>query len=89
MIQFNKPEKLNGEQLLDELKNAGVKIVDYPLIDGEGNFWLDVKETDKEKTAEIVQKHIGEDTSKIKVAARQAILDRLGLTEDEAKILLG
>lgn len=27
--------------------------------------------------------------AKARVAARQAILDRLGLTEDEAKILLG
>ena len=89
MIQFNKPEKLNGEQLLDELKNAGIKVVNYPLIDGEGNFWLDVEEADKEKTAKIVGEHIGEDTSKIKAAARQAILDRLGLTEEEAKILLG
>lgn len=50
--------------------------------------------TQRELTAEEISKRDAEyqadqEAKAIKAAARQAILDRLGLTEDEAKILLG
>ena len=50
------------------------------------------EETPAEKTErEIYEKKLQElhSQAQAKAAARQAILDRLGLTEEEAKILLG
>ena len=91
MIKFNKPESLNGEQLIAELKAIGVIVNEKtsPLIDGNGDFWLDIPSKDKSKAESIVQSHVGIDTTKEIAAQRQAILDRLGLTADEAKLILG
>jgi hypothetical protein len=44
---------------------------------------------DKKKDEFISPKIIENDSLEIKEAQRQAILDRLGLTADEAKLLLG
>jgi len=90
MKQFNKPENLNGEQLVAELNAAGVflKPNTFPLIDGNGNFWLDVETKDVSKTETVVSAHVGIDTRPAKIAQRQAILDRLGLTNEEMAILL-
>lgn len=59
MIKFNKPENLNGAQLILELKSDGVTINNSPEIDGDGNFWLHVSEEDKDKAALIVASHNG------------------------------
>ena len=62
MIKFDKPENLNGAELLDEL--AAVEIVldlttQAPLIDGNGDLWLDVKSADKAKAVLVVAAHNG------------------------------
>ena len=46
---------------------------------------------DEKKQIEIAVKKDAESLAKVqaKLAARQAILDRLGLTEEEARLLLG
>lgn len=59
MIQFTKPQNLNGTELMAELNTAGVSILNSPIIDGEGNFWLDIAEKDKAKAAPIVAAHNG------------------------------
>jgi hypothetical protein len=59
MIQFNKPTNLNGTELIEELKAAGVAISESPMIDGNGNFWLNITETDNNKAATIVAAHNG------------------------------
>jgi len=87
MIKFNKPINLNGAELLQELNNAGVVISRPPLIDGNGDFWLDVSEEDKTVTASIVEAHNG-----TTVAQEPTIQDKLvaaGLTVDELKQALG
>jgi len=95
MIKFTKPNQLNGTQLIAELKAIGVIVNEKtsPLLDGNGEFWLDIESKDETKAKAIVDAHIGIDTAQAeataKAAQRQAILDRLGLTEEEARILLG
>jgi len=85
MLQFIKPSNLNGAELLQELNAAGVLVTTNPMIDGDGNLWLDVLEKDKSKAGEIVANHNGttiapEPTLKDKLAA-------LGLTGDDLKAL--
>ena len=91
MIKFNKPEQLNGEQLIQELKAIGVIVNDKtsPLIDGNGDFWLDIDVKDEIKTKQIVEVHVGIDTKLDKIAAKETLLNKLGITADEAKLLLG
>jgi hypothetical protein len=89
MIKFNKPINLNGTELLNELNAGNVAISNPPEIDGNGDFWLDIAKKDEAKATLIVAAHNGTIIAPDKTAARQAILDRLGLSADEAAILLG
>ena len=90
MIKFNKPENLNGAELLDELAAVGIVLeitTQAPLIDGNGDFWLDVKKADEAKAAAIVASHNG-----TTVAPEPTIEDKLasvGLTIDHLKTALG
>ena len=87
-MELNIPAQLNGVQLQKELKDAGIKLNDYPrLVDGK--LVLDIAKKDETKAKAIVEAHVGVDNSAEIEAARQAILDRLGLTADEAKLLIG
>ena len=62
MIIFTKPEKLNGIQLRQELRNAGVEISDERSVVIIGNeLHLDIIEKDKDKALEVVSAHIGID----------------------------
>jgi len=87
MIKFNKPENLNGAELLAELTNAGVEIQELPYIDGNGDFWLDVKATDKTQTTAIVAAHNG-----TIIAPEPTVADKLanaGLTVEDLRAALG
>ena len=87
MIQFDKPTNLNGTELLAELNAGGVSISELPLLDGAGNFWLDIKETDKAKATPIVAAHNG-----TIVAPERTIEDKLasvGLSLTDLKEALG
>ena len=86
MIKFDKPTNLNGAELLAELKAGGVVVAGLPLIDENGEFWLDVKETDKAKTTTIVAAHEG-----TMVAPEPTIAEKLasvGLSIEELKAAL-
>jgi hypothetical protein len=91
MIKFNKPDQLNGTELVAELKSIGVIVNDKtsPLIDGNGDFWLDIPAKDEAKTKPIVAAHNGTTVALDKSAAKSAILNRIGLTADELQVLLG
>jgi hypothetical protein len=83
MIKFNKPENINGVELLDELKNAGVAITKPPFIDDNGDFWLNINPSDESTAAAIVAAHNG-----TTVAPEPTIADKLasvGLSLDELK----
>jgi hypothetical protein len=87
MIQFTKPTNLNGTELLKELVAAGVAITNWPMIDGEGNFWLDIAEVDKAKATPVVAAHNG-----TIVAPTVSITEKLasvGLSVADLKAALG
>jgi hypothetical protein len=90
MIQFTKPTNLNGTELRQELRLAGVDISDFPhavAVDGNNNLLLDVSEKDKTKATQVVVAHNGttvapEPTIKAKLAS-------VGLSVDDLKAALG
>ena len=87
MIKFTKPTNLNGVELLDELKAGSVVITELPMLDGNGDFWLDIAEADKAKATPIVAAHNG-----TLVAPEQTIEDKLasvGLSLPDLKTALG
>jgi hypothetical protein len=87
MIEFTKPQNLNGAELLEQLNAGGVSITEPPLLDGAGNFWLNITEADKAKATTIVAAHNG-----TTVAPEPTIADKLasvGLSIDDLKVALG
>ena len=87
MIKFIKPTNLNGQELLDELKNAGVNVIGLPFLDGNNCLWLDIKESDKSLTETIVANHNGTTVSPEPTPADK--LAAAGLTVNELKAVLG
>ena len=81
-------KEINLNQLSKELGNKGL-IADFTdpkkklVLPADG-----VELTDAELKAAI-DAHVAIDENAEKEAARQAILDRLGITADEAKLILG
>jgi hypothetical protein len=90
MIEFTKPQNLNGAELLDELAAVGIvldKFKQAPEIDGEGRFWLHISEADKAKAEAVVASHDG-----TTVAPEPTVADKLasvGLNLDDLKAALG
>jgi hypothetical protein len=87
MIQFTKPTNLNGAELLTELNNSGLKITEPPIIDGAGNFWLDIADTDKNKAEPIVAAHNGTTVPTEPTVAEK--LASVGLSVADLKKALG
>lgn len=90
MIKFDKPANLNGSQLLDELAAIGVvldKIEQAPLIDGNGDFWLDIKPADQDKAGEVVAAHNG--TTIAPEPTVEQKLASVGLSLPDLKTALG
>ena len=86
MIKFNKPENLNGAELLDELAAVGIILdpkTQRPLIDGNGDFWLDISEADKAKAEAVVDAHNG--TTVATQPTIETKLASVGLSLDELK----
>ena len=93
MIEFTKPNNLNGTELRNELNANNIVISDEPLsvrLEGDGSLWLDIKDDDEAKAAPIVAAHngtvIAPDNSAAKEAAQEK-LAALGLTTDDLKAL--
>ena len=88
MYSFTKPQKLNGEQLKNELAASNIELNDKtsPSIDSDGVMWLDILEKDITEAEKIVNNHIGVNTPNARVSAL-AKLEALGLTVDEIKSL--
>lgn len=65
MASFTKPSSLNGTQLRDELRIAGVTISDEPnavLDSSDGFIHLDIKKADESKAETVVAAHVGVDS---------------------------
>ena len=87
MIQFAKPQNLNGSQLLDELTAAGIEIVDFPVLDSEENLFLHIDAKDKTKALKIIEKHNGNTIPK--EATIDEKLASVGLSVNDLKAALG
>lgn len=87
MIEFVKPENLNGTELADELKAVGIYLNRPPLIDGQGKFWLDVKPAEEQQAKLIVAAHNGTTIAPEKTIEQK--LASVGLTLDDLKKALG
>ena len=61
MIEFTKPDKLNGAQLVEELKSAGIAVKDFPTLDGNNVLLLDLSKKDENQAKDIVSNHKGVD----------------------------
>ena len=86
---FNKPTKLNGDTLTNELAAVGIVVTDV-VLDGLGNLVLAIADKDKAKAEQVIANHKGEDTPDPKAAAKASALAKLaalGLTADEIAAL--
>ena len=59
MVKFGKPANLNGTELLAELNAEGVLITEPPMVDGNGDLWLEIDDADESKAKSIVAAHDG------------------------------
>jgi hypothetical protein len=59
MVKFTTPTNLNGAELMQELKDAGITVSDFPMIDGNGDLHLAIQESDSKKAESIVASHNG------------------------------
>ena len=87
MIQFDKPQNLNGKELLDELLAVGVVVEGLPVDDGAGNLILNIASKDEAKAEAVVAAHNG-----TTVAPEPTIEDKLasvGLSLPDLKAALG
>lgn len=87
MIKFDKPTNLNGSELLTELNAGGVVITQTPLIDGNGDLWLDIAQANKTKAESIVSAHNG-----TTISPEPTIADKLasvGVSLPDLKVALG
>jgi hypothetical protein len=87
MIKFNKPQNLNGKELLDELLAVGVVVEGLPVDDGAGNLILNIASKDEAKAEAVVAAHNG-----TTVAPEPTIEDKLasvGLSLPDLKAALG
>jgi hypothetical protein len=90
MIKFNKPNNLNGAELLDELAAVGIvldKEKQIVVIDEDGNLLLDIEAADEAKAEAVVAAHNGNT-----VALEPTIEDKLasvGLNLPDLKAALG
>lgn len=87
MIKVTRPTNLNGSELIDELTAKGVKVSGVPMLDGNGDLFLDIAEKDFAKAEEVLAKHNG-----TQIAPEPTIEQKLksvGLSLDDLKAALG
>lgn len=85
MVEFTKPNNLNGTELRQELQNAGVQISDnvYAVSLTNNVLTLDINPADESAAAAVVAAHNG-----TTIAPEPTIADKLasvGLSLDELK----
>ena len=83
-IQFDKPNHLNGEQLLQELASAGI-VASNPTIDGDENFWLEIASKDSDAAKIVIASHVEKPIAPLTIIEK---LVKLGITAEEAALLL-
>ena len=89
MIQFERPKQLNGEQLRQELKTAGVTLPDsvFDFVDdGTGNLFLDIADKDQAIANSVIQSHIAKPIPEPTIEQKLA---SVGLNLEDLKAALG
>ena len=81
-------KEINLSQLSRELGNKGL-IADFNDIKKKLILPADGVELTEDQLKDAITAHVAIDDYAVKQAQRQAILDKLGLTADEAKLLIG
>jgi hypothetical protein len=81
-------KEINLDQLSRELGNKGL-VCDFNDLKKKLILPAEGVELTESELSEAIENHVAIDDNAIREAARQEILDRLGLTSDEAKLLLG
>jgi hypothetical protein len=81
-------KEINLGQLTNELGGKGL-IADFTDPKKKLILPADNVELTEDELNAAIENHVAVDEAKAKANTRQAILDRLGLTADEAAILLG
>jgi hypothetical protein len=93
MIKFTKPENLDGFYLRQELTKSGIKLFSKSFRLVGDDLFLDIAAKDESAAQSVIEAHNGaipySAEIEAKAAAKAALLERLGITEDEAKLLLG
>lgn len=91
MSKHKTPTQLNGTQLREELRAAGVEISDGSgsIVVINDEMILDIADKDAAKAEKVVVAHVGIDQEDPAVAVKAALLERLGITAEEAALLLG
>jgi uncharacterized membrane protein YcaP (DUF421 family) len=89
MITFDKPQNLNGKELREELRAAGIEIsdLDGAVAESNGKLLLDIDTSSKSAAAAVVAAHNG-----TTIAPEPTIQDKLasvGLNLDDLKTALG
>lgn len=87
MLNFTKPVNLNGEELITELKAAGIPVEGIPSLDADGVLWLEIPEEFKKKAEAVVAKHNG--TTVFKEPTVDEKLASVGLDINDLKAALG
>ena len=87
MIKVTRPANLNGSELIDELAAKGVKVSGIPMLDGNGDFFLDIAAKDLDLAEEVLANHNGTQVAPEPTIAQK--LESVGLSLDELKAALG
>lgn len=93
MIKFTKPENLDGFYLRQELAKSGIELSSGSIRLVGDDLFLDIDAKNEKMAQSVIEGHNGAIpyAAEIEAAAKAKadLLDRLGITEDEAKLLLG
>lgn len=89
-MKFDLPAKLNGATLRKELAQIGVILPENrnAILVSENDLFLNIDEKDYSKVVNALQNHNGDDSISENKEKREALLAKLGITEEEAKLLL-
>jgi len=84
-IQFKQPKTLDGQQLIEELAQAGIIAADIPNIDLDGNMWIDINAKDESQASAIIAAHV----AVLKPISIEDKLASVGLSIADLKAALG
>lgn len=88
MLVIEKLQNWDGIQLIDELKKEGIIVQGYIIDKSDGFLYFNINDEHHSKAIEVINNHIPKNEASEKQIAKNALLKKLGITEEEAKLLL-